>query len=105
MVVRSHPDFVGCRPRWGWLQNFSATAGHSDCNSGLYFFVLYPHLKRGFLHSEVGAVVPNAIVGLASTVFPVKVAGRRFFVVVIALGMLVPPVQNMKCAVEVAVRI
>ena len=84
---------------------YAATVGRSDCNSGLSFSFFYLRSKRGFLHSDVGAVVPTAVVGLASTVFPVEVVGRRFFVVVVALGMLVPPVQNMQCAAEVVVRI
>ena len=75
-VVRGHLDGVVCRPCWGWLRNFAATVGHSDCNSGLSFFFFYLCLKRGFLHSDVGAVVPTAVVGLASTVFHVEVAGR-----------------------------
>ena len=53
----------------------------------------------------MGAVVPTAVVGMSSTVFPMDVAGRRLFVVVIVLGMLVPPVQNMQCVAEVVVRI
>ena len=62
-------------------------------------------MKRSFLHSDVGAVVPTAFVGLSFTVFNVEVVGRQLFVVVVALEMLVPPVQNMQCAVEVAARI
>ena len=96
---------VGCRPRWGWLRNFAATAGHLDCNFGLSFYAFYPRLKRGFLHFDVGNVVPTAVVGLAYTVFPVEVVGRRLFVVVVELGMLVVPVQNMQCVAEVVARI
>ena len=96
---------VGCRPRWVWLQNFSTTVGHLDCNFGLSFYAFYPRSKRGFLHSDVGNVVSTAVVGLASTVFPVEMVGRRLFVVVVALGMLVPPVRNMQCAAEVVSRI
>ena len=105
VVVRSHLDGVVFRPRWGWLQNVAATAGHSDCNSGLSFFAFYLRSKRGFFHSDVGAVVPTVVLGMASTVFPVEVAGKRLFVVVVALGMLVPPVKNMQCVAEVVVRI
>ena len=94
-----------CRPRWGWLRKNSATAGHLDCNSDLSFYAFYPRSKRGFLHSDVGTVVPTAVVGLECTMFPVEVAGRRLFVVVAALGTLVPPVRNMQCAAEVAARI
>ena len=53
----------------------------------------------------MGVVVPTAVVGLASTVIPVEVAGRRLFVAVVALGTLVLPVQNMLCVAEVVVRI
>ena len=105
VVVRSHLDGVVCRPRWGWLQNFAATVGHSDFNSGLSFFAFYLHSKRGFLHYDLGAVVPTAVVGLASTVFTEEVDGTRLCVVVFALGMLVPPVRNMQCAAEVVVHI
>ena len=70
-----------------------------------YLFFFYMLSKRGFLHSDVGAVVPTAVFGLASTVFPVEVAGTRFFVAVAVFGTLVPLVQNMQCAVEVVVRI
>ena len=105
VVVLSHRDCVGCRPRWGWIQNFAATAGHLDCNFGLSFYAFYPCSKRGFLYSDVGAVVPTAVVGLASTVFHVEVVGRRLFVVVVALGLLVPPVQNMQCTAEFVARI
>ena len=62
-------------------------------------------MKRGFLHFDVGNVVPTAVVGLAYTVFPVEVVGRRLFVVVVELGMLVVPVQNMQCVAEVVARI
>ena len=103
--MRIHLGGVVCRPHWGWLQNFAATAGHSDCNSGLSFSAVYLRSKRGFLHSDVGVVVPTAVVGLECTMFPVEVAGRRLFVVVAALGTLVPLVQNMQCAAEVVVRI
>ena len=96
VAVRGHLDGVVCRPSWGCLQNFAATVGHSDCNSGLSFFAFYLRLKRGFLHSAVGAVLPTAVVGLASTVFPVEVAGRRLFVAAVALGMLMRPVRNMQ---------
>ena len=75
VAVLGHLDDVFCRPRWGWLQNFTATVGRSYFNSGLSFFFFYLRLKRGFLHSDVGAVVTTAVVGLASTVFPVEVAG------------------------------
>ena len=105
MFVRGHLDGVVCRPRWGWLRNFSATVGHSDCNSGLSFFISYLRLKRGFLHSDVGAVVPTAVIGMASTVFSVAVAGKRLFVAVVVFVTLVPPVQNMQCAAEVVVHI
>ena len=105
VVVRIHLDGFFCRPRWGWLRNFAATAGHSDCNSGLSFFAFYLHSKRGFLHSGVGVVVPTAVVVMASTVFPVEVAGRRLFLAVVAIGTLVPPVRNMHFAAEVVVRI
>ena len=105
VVVRGHLDGVVCRPLQGWLRNFAATAGHSDCNSGLSFFAFYLCSKRGFLHSDVGVVVPTDIVGLASTVFPMDVAGRRLFVAVVALGTLVPPMRNMLCVAEVVVRI
>ena len=53
----------------------------------------------------MGAVVHTADVGLASTVFPVEVVGRQFFAVVVALGMLMPPVRNMQCAAVVVARI
>ena len=105
VVVCSHLGGVVCRPRWGSLRNVFATAGHLDCNSGLSFFSFYLRSKRGFLHSDVGAVVPTDVVGMASTVFIVGVAGRRLFVAVVALGTLVPPVRNMQCAAEVVVRI
>ena len=105
VVVLGHLYGVVCRPRWGCLQNFAATVGHSDCNSALYFFVFYLRPKRGFLHSGVGAVVPTAGVGLASTVFPVEVAGKRLFVAVAVFGTLVLPVRNMQCETEVVVRI
>ena len=105
MVVYGHLDGVDCRPRWGWLRNFAATVGHSDCNSGLYFFVFYLRSKRGFLHSDVGDVVHTAVVGLASTVFPVEVGGKRLFVAVAVFGTLVPLVRNMQCAAEVVVHI
>ena len=68
-----------------------------------YLFFFYMLSKRGFLHSDMGAVVPTAVFGLASTVFPVEVAGTRFFVAVAVFGTLVPLVQNMQCAVEVMV--
>ena len=103
VVVRGHLYGVICRPRWGWLRNYAATVGHSDCNSGISFFVFYLRSKRGFLHSDVGAVVPNAVVGLASTVFPVEVAEKRLFVAVVVLGTLVPSVRNMQYAAEVVV--
>ena len=96
---------VGCRPRWVWLQNFSTTVGHLDCNFGLSFYTFYLCPKRGFLHSDVGAVVPTDVVGMASTVFYLEVFGRLLFVVIVALGMLVPPVRNMQCAAEVVSRI
>ena len=83
----------------------AATVSCSDCNSGLYFYFFYLRSKRGFLHSDVGAVVPTDVVGMASTVFYLEVFGRLLFVVIVALGMLVPPVQNMQCAAEVAARI
>ena len=105
MVVLSHLDCDDLRPRCDWLQNFAATTGHLDCNFGLYFYAFYPRSKRGFLHSDFGAMVPTAVFGLASTVFPVEVVGRRLFMVVVALGMLVLPVRNMQCAAGVAVRI
>ena len=76
VVVRSHLDGVVCRPHWGWLRNFSAPVGRSDYNSGLSFFFCYLRPNRGFLHSDVGAVVPTAVVGLESTMFPVEVAGK-----------------------------
>ena len=76
VVVLGHLDGVVCRPRWGWIQIFSATVIHSDCNYSLSFFVFYLRSKRGFLHSDVGAVVPTAVVGLESTMFPVEVAGK-----------------------------
>ena len=76
VVVCGYLDGVVCRPCWGWLRNVSATAGHSDCNYGLSFSAFYLRPKRGFLHSDVGAMVPTAVVGLASTVFHVEVAGR-----------------------------
>ena len=79
-VVRGHLDGVVCRPCWGWLRNFAATVGHSDCNSGLSFFVFYLRPKRGFLHSDVDTVVPTAVVGLAPTMFLVEVAGKQEFV-------------------------
>ena len=53
----------------------------------------------------MGDVVPTAIFGQASIVFLVEVDGRRFLVVVVALGMLVPPVKNMQCVAEVVARI
>ena len=105
MVVRSHCDWVGCRPRWGWFQNFAATAGHLDCNFGLSFCAFYPRPKRGFLQSDVGAVLPTSVVGLASTVFHVELVGRRLFVVAVVLVMLVPLVRNMQCTAEVVVHI
>ena len=105
VVVPIHLDGVVCWPRWGWLRHFAATSGHLDCNSGLYFFVFYLRLTRGFLHSDVGAVVPSAVVGMASTMFPVAVTVKRFFVAVIVLGTLFPPVRNMQCVAEFVVRI
>ena len=69
------------------------------------FFFFYLRLKRGFLHSDVGAVVPTAVVGMASTVFPVEVDGTRLFVAVAVFGTLVPLVRNMQCMAEVVVRI
>ena len=101
VVVRSHFDGVVCCPRWGRLRNFAV--GHLDCNSGFSFFDFYLGPKCGFLHSDVGTVVPTAIVGLAFTVFPVELAGTRFFVAVAVFGTLVPLVQNMQCATEVVV--
>ena len=83
----------------------AATVGRSDCSSGLSFSFFYLRSKRGFLHSDVGNVVPTAVVELASTVFPVEVAGKRLFVVISVFRMLVSPVQNMQCAAEVVVRI
>ena len=83
----------------------ASTVGRSDCNSGLSFSFFYLCSKRGFLHSDVDDVVPTAVVGLASTVFPVEVAGTQLFVAVAVFGMLVPLEQNMQCAVEVVVRI
>ena len=97
VVVCGHLDGVVCRPGWGCPRKFSATVGHSDCSSGLSFFVFYLCSKRGFLHSDVVDVVPTAVVGMASTVFPVEVAVKRFFVAVAVFGTLVPPVQNMQC--------
>ena len=76
-----------------------------DFNFGLSFYAFYPRLKHGFLHSYVGAVVPTAVAGLAYTVFHMEVVGRRLFVAVFALGILVPLVQNILCAAEVAARI
>ena len=105
VAVRGHLDDVVCRPRWVWLRNVSATVGRSDCNSGLYFFFFYLRSKRGFLHSDLGAVVPTAVVGMASTVFPVDVYGTRLFVVVAMFGTLVPLVRNMQCAAEFMVHI
>ena len=105
VAVRGHLDAVVCRPCRGWLRNFAATVGRSDCNSGLSFFFFYLPPKRGFIHYDVRSVVPTAVVGLVSTLFPVEVAGRRFFVVVVVLVMLVLSVRNMQCAVEVAVHI
>ena len=75
VAVCVHLDGVVCRPRWGWLRNFAVTVGHSDFNSALSFFFFYLRSKRGYLHSDVGAVVPTAVVGLASNVFPVEVDG------------------------------
>ena len=83
----------------------AATVGRSDCNSVLSFSFFYLRLKRGFLHSDVDAVVPTNIFGLASTVFPVEVAGTQLFVVVAVCGTLVSLVRNMQCAAEVVVRI
>ena len=83
----------------------AATVGRSDCNSGLSFSFFYMRSKRGFLHSDVDAVVPTAVVGLASTVFPVDVDGTLLFVAVAVFGMSVPLVQNMQCAAEVVVHI
>ena len=82
-----------------------ATVGRSDCNYGLYFSFFYLRLKLGFLHSDVGAVLPTSVFGLASTVFPVEVAGTRLFMAVAVFGTLVPLVQNMQCLAEVVVRI
>ena len=77
----------------------------SGCNYGLSFSLFYLRSKRGFLHSDVDTVVPTSVVGMASTVFPVEVAGTQFFVAVAVFGMLVPLVQNMQCAAEVVVHI
>ena len=35
VAVHGHLDAIVCRPRWGWLQNFAATVGRSNFNSGL----------------------------------------------------------------------
>ena len=51
----------------------AATVGRSDFNSGISFSFFYLCLKRGFLHSKVGAVVPTDVFGLASTVLLVEV--------------------------------
>ena len=83
----------------------AATVGRSDCNSGLSFSFFYLRSKRGFLHSDVVAVVPTAVAGMASTVFPVGVAGTRLFVAVAVCRTSVPLVRNMQCASEVVVRI
>ena len=69
------------------------------------FSLFYLRSKRVFLHSNVGAVVPTAVVGLSSTVFPVEMAGTRLFVAVVVFGTLVLMMQNMQCAAEVVVRI
>ena len=53
----------------------------------------------------MGVVVPTTVVGLESTVFPVEVDGKRFFVAVVVIGTLVLPVQNIQCTAEVAVHI
>ena len=105
VAVRGHLDAVVCRPRWGWLRKFSATVGRSNCNSGLSFFFLYLRSKRGFLHSDVGAVLPTAVVGLEYTVFPVELAGTQLFVAVAVFGTLVPLVRNMQYTAEVVVHI
>ena len=105
VAVHVHLDGLVCRPRWGWLRNFVAIVGHSDCNFDLSFFFFYLHLKRGFLHYDVGTVVPTGVVGMSSTVFPLEVAGRRLFVAVAVFGTLVPLVRNMHCAAEFVVHI
>ena len=81
----------------------AATVGRSDCNSGLSFYFFYLRPKRGFLHSDMDAVVPNAVVGLTSTVFPVEVAGTRLFEAVTVFETLVLLVRNIQCATEVVV--
>ena len=53
----------------------AATVGRLDFNSGLSFFVVYLRSKRGFLYSDVDAVVPTAVDGMTSTVFPGEVDG------------------------------
>ena len=88
--MRGQLDGVVCRPHWGWLSNFAPTVGRSDCNSGLSFLFFYLHSKCGFLHPDVGAMVPTTVVGMASTVFHVEVAGTRLFLAVAVFGTLVP---------------
>ena len=83
----------------------AATVGRLGCNSGLSFSFFYLRSNRGFLHSDMGDVVPTAVVGLASTLFPVEVDGTLLFVAVAVFGRLVPLVRNMQCVAEVIVRI
>ena len=105
VAVCGHLDGVVYSLHWGWFRNFSATVGRSDCNYGLYFSFFYLRLKLGFLHSDVGAELPTAIFGLESTVFPMYLDGRQLFLVLVALVMLVFPVQNMQCTAEFVARI
>ena len=81
----------------------AATVSCSDCNYGLYFYFFYLRSKRGFLHSDVCDVIPTDVVGLASTVFSVEVAGTRLFEAVTVFETLVLLVQNIQCATEVVV--
>ena len=105
VAVCGHLDGVVCSLHWGWFRNFSATVGRSDCNYGLYFSFFYLPLKRGLIHSDVGAMVPTAVVGMASTVFTVEVAGTQLFVAVAVFGTLMLLVRIIKCAAEVVVHI
>ena len=83
----------------------AATVGRLDCNPGLSFSFFYLRSRRGFLQSDLGAVVPTFVVWLASTVLPVKVAGTLLFVAVAVCGTSVTLVQNVQCAAEVLMRI
>ena len=73
----SIPGVLACVVRW--------------CTHGEVLMIdFYPRSKRGFVNFDFGTVIPTAVVRLAFTVFHVEVVGRQLFLVVVALGMLVP---------------